>query len=229
MPAQPGGAGSLYPTTDGTGSFDVVVPDGTWSIALECESAQQRSFVNVNNYNFVVTNNTDVNGILLTFPVSTATISGTITDIFGNPVVGVQLDANSGSYYPGCVTSDGAGNYQIKVIDGTWNLTVRAAQLYARGYTSAPTQNVSVSGGNQTLHFVVTPIRPMLSQPRIVSGQFQFNLSGFDVRRYRIESSTNLTTWTILGTNQTTGGTLTFTDPTFSPTSRRMYRATVVQ
>ncbi len=228
FPLTNNGGGSIYPTTDGSGNFDAPVTVGAWSIALECVSAQSRNYVNVDNYSYTVVNGVDQNGLIVVFPAATAAITGTVKDAFGNPVAGVTLNASSGVYDPGCINTDSGGHYQINVINGTWNVSVPNFELNSLGYAATTNQSVLISGGNQTANFVVQPLPPALSQPKLLSGQFQFTLTGYDARSYRIEASTNCATWTSLGTNQTAGGTLSFADPNTPSFKRRFYRAVVV-
>jgi hypothetical protein len=218
---------SAYPSTDGSGHFDVAVSGGNWNIALECTDASSRDYVNVNNYNYAVTDGVDQNGLVLSFPAATAHISGTVVDSLGNPIPNVTLDANSGIYYPGCVSTDGSGHYQIGVLNGTWNVQVRDGDLNSFGYNIVNGQNVIVSGGNQSANFTAQPIPPVISQPRMVSGQFQFTLNGYNARQYRIEATTNFSSWINLGTNQPSNGTFLFSDPGTSSSVRRFYRASV--
>ena len=66
---------------------------------------------------------------------------------------------------------------------------------------------------------------PFMAGPAMVSGS-GFNLTAiFDATNsYRIQASTNLTTWIALTTNGS-GGTLHFTDTTATNLNRRFYRA----
>jgi plastocyanin len=62
-----------------------------------------------------------------------------------------------------------------------------------------------------------TPPPPTLESPRVVGGQFLFNLSGLTVgNSHVIETSTNLTVWTALATNVATSTTMTATNPAAS-------------
>jgi hypothetical protein len=222
------GTGSIYPSTDGNGEFDVPISAGDWNIALECTDAQERNFVNRYDYIYTVVDGVDQNGLNLVFPQGTATISGTLTDTLGNPVPNVTLDAGSSVYYAGCVMTDSSGNFQINVLNGTWLVEVRNGDLNSRGYMNVNNVNVVVSGTNQTANFVTQPFPPLVSQPKIVSGQFRFTLSGYDSRSYRIEASTNLNSWINLGTNQTVNGTYLFIDPSAASSfTRRFYRTSV--
>ena len=174
VPLMPSGIGSIYPMTDNNGNFDVGVRGGTWNIDLECNEAQTRGYVNVGGPDFNVTDGVDQNGIMLTFPRSTFVITGTVKDSLNNPIEGVELDANStapgSSYNAGCVATDSGGNYQIKVIDGSWQVSVRTEDLNARGFNGVNTQSVIIAGGNGVANFVATPLPPEITSPTSATG-----------------------------------------------------------
>ena len=177
VPQNQSGADSIYPETDANGNFDAGVRGGTWNIALECNQAQERGYVDVSGFDFQVTDGVDQNNIALTFPVSTATITGFVrtADASARPVVGVELDANqqinqNSSYFPGCVTTDANGMYTIKVLGGTWTVSVRGDDLNARGFQTVADQNVTISGGTGTADFLVTELPPEITSPTSASG-----------------------------------------------------------
>lgn len=157
-PMNPSGAGSSYPTTDASGNFDVGVYAGTWNIALECVESQEKSYVNVADLDFVVVDGVDQNGIVLTFPVSTHVITGKVKDTLNNPIAGVVVDADamvgSTRYFPGCVATDANGDYTLRVLDASWQVSVRNNDLGDRGYDAVSSQNVIISGNNGVANFV---------------------------------------------------------------------------
>lgn len=169
VPFQMSGVGSIYPTTDSNGNFDVGVRAGTWDIALECVAAQNRGYVNV-SYDFNVVDGMDQNGLILAFPVSTATITGSVRDNLGRPIVGVSLDAGQANYGAGCVTTDINGNYTLKVLGGTWNVSVSNDELNALGFDNVASQNVTISGGTATANFVATALPPQITSPTSAAG-----------------------------------------------------------
>jgi len=193
VPFPPNGVGSIYPMTDSNGNFDVGLRGGTWNIALECEDAQDRGYVNDHRYDFVVIDGIDQNNLVLTFPVFTATITGSVRDTFGQPIAGVDLDASQNSYDGGCVTTDANGNYIIKVLGGSWNVAVRNEELNARGFNDVASQNVTISGGTATANFVATPLPPEIISPTSAAGtvgqQFVYQ---FETRFATSRNVTNL-------------------------------------
>lgn len=77
--------------------------------------------------------------------------------------------------------------------------------------------------GSITVVAAVAPIT--MSSPKVVSGQFQFDISGLTVGKTNyILASTNLTTWVSLRTNVATATTTNFTQTQTSSFSRRFYR-----
>ncbi|WP_170266493.1 carboxypeptidase regulatory-like domain-containing protein [Brevifollis gellanilyticus] len=160
LPITPSGAGSSYPSTDANGNFDLGVYAGTWNIALECVESQEKSFVNVADLNFAVTDGVDQNGMVLTFPRSTFVITGTVKDTANNPIAGVQVDAGAvvGNirYFPGCVATDANGAYTLRVLNASWEVSVRQDDLANHGYNPVESQNVVISGSNGVANFVAT-------------------------------------------------------------------------
>lgn len=233
-PVQGNGSQSIYPTTDSNGNFDAGVSGGAWNIALECVSAQNRGFVNISGYNFTVTSGVDLNGISLTFPQSTATISGTVTDTGGHPIVGVELDANqqinqNSSYFPGCVSTDNTGHYSLNVLGGTWSIAVRDSDLNALGYASISSQNVTISGGTATANFVA-PLN--IVPPQFATGAYSpttgasFNITGTVGHTNTVQYSSNLVTWLTLTNAVLNNPSWHVTDPTLNQ-PKRFYRAFV--
>ena len=166
----PNGEGGFHPQTDSNGNFDAGVRAGTWNIDLECNPAQARGYINVGDWNFDVTDGVDQNNLVLTFPIATATITGSVRDNFGQPIAGVSLDANQNSYHSGCITTDTNGNYTIKVLGGTWNVAVSNEELNARGFNNVASQDVTISGGTATANFVATPLPPEITSPLTATG-----------------------------------------------------------
>ena len=167
--------GGIYPSTDANGNFDVGVSAGAWTISLECVSAQASGYVNT-YYNYTVTDGVDQNGLQLTFPMATATLSGTIKDSQNNPVVGVDLDANDTvGHSVGCVPTDANGNFSLKVLPGTWTLSVSSDELAGLGYGLVASTNIVITGNSGSASFVVQKYAPIqittASLPGATQGQ----------------------------------------------------------
>jgi len=225
------GANSIYPQTGNDGSFDIGVYGGNWSLALESGSAQSANLIGP-NLTFSVTNGVDINNITMVAQSGTAQISGSVTDNHGNPLSGVQLFGNTttnGMMYLTSGTTDTNGFYTMSVFPGTWTVGVNGGDLPARGFQDPPNQLTTITGSTgQTVNFVAQPFSnapPVLGQISWSGTQFQFYLSGISGRMYRIDVSTNLSTWAPVITNTAFGGGFQFNDPNASAYSRRFYRA----
>jgi hypothetical protein len=170
VPMDPSGAGSLNVQTDNNGNFDAGVRGGTWEIALECSAAQIRGYIDVYGSDFNVTDGVDQNNIVLSYPRFTATISGSVKDNLGHPIAGVGVDADQPingnlDYGPGCVPTDDNGNYTLKVLGGTWSVSVSDSDLNARGFNTVSGQDVTISNGTGTANFVATQMPPIITSP----------------------------------------------------------------
>jgi hypothetical protein len=99
--------------------------------------------------------------------------------------------------------------------DGTY--WVEAEVQWPDGRRAFATNQVTVS--------VNAP--PQLSAPlKLSGGGFSFVLAGTPFATYRVQASTNLTTWTAIATNSLpASGVVTITDPQATTLSRRYYRA----
>jgi hypothetical protein len=234
-PVQGNGANSIYPTTDGTGNFDVGISGGAWNIALECVSAQQRGYVNVSGFNFNVTDGVDQNGIQLMFPQATAVISGKLTDLLGHPIAGVTLNANqqintTNSYFPGCVSTDASGNYQIGVLGGTWNVSLDDGELGALGYADVPSTNVTIVAGAATANFIALV---SLAAPQFAGQSFStvtgvsLTLNGDIGLTNTVQFSSNLVNWFTLTNAVLSNATWHIVDPAATNQNHRFYRAVV--
>jgi hypothetical protein len=234
VPFVSSGAGSIYPSTDGSGNFDVGVRAGVWDIQVSCVDAQERGYVVLGNFQFTVVDGVDQNGLVITSPVSTAVITGTVKNSLNQGIEGVTLDANqniSGNqhYYPGCISTDINGNYTIKVLGGTWQVAVRNHELTARGYSGVGQQSPTISGGTATANFVALPLPATINTLSFGASQAQFNVStpAPTTYGYTVQYSTNLkaNAWTTLLTTNSPSGSFNFVDPLASNTFR-FYRIT---
>jgi hypothetical protein len=231
-PIQSSGAGSLYPTTDGSGNFEVGVHGGGWEIALECVDAQDRGYVN-KGIDFTVTDGVDQNGLVLIFPQTTAVITGKLTDQGGNPIAGVTVDANqnSTSYSAGCVSTDNNGDYILKVRSGTWTVSVRNDELNALGYNSVSSTNVTISGGTASANFAasVTLTAPQFTAAGYSSDNgFTLTLLGTVGRTNAVQVSSNLLNWFTLTNTILSNASWQVIDRSATNQSRRFYRALVL-
>ncbi len=234
VPVQPGGAGSVYPTTDANGFYDAGVYAGTWNIALEAVAAQSSGYVNISGINYVVADNVDQTNNLV-FPKATATITGSVRNSLNQPIAGVTVDSNqpingNSSYLADNVITDSNGNYQLRTLGGSWTVSVRSSDLNSRGYSGVNNQTATISGGTATANFVALPVPTAMSLPTpLAANQFRFTVTtpAPVVYGYSFQYSTNARpgTWvTLLTTNPSTGS-FQFTDAT-ATNAARFYRVT---
>jgi hypothetical protein len=135
---------------------------------------------------------------------ATAQISGRVVDNSGNPIIGVQLMANTSigtnNYSSLDGTTDNSGNYNLAVATGNWNVQFLmgggdSGNLDAQGYVDLSTpHNVSIPPTNAVLNLVVYPTgTPVLSAPqRFSSTQFGFAVTGVTNGNYTVQVSTSL-------------------------------------
>ena len=191
------GGSSIYPVTGPDGSFQAAVYGGTWRIAMECNEALTRGYVNTYT-NVTVAVNGSLGGVVLKVGTASRQITGTVKDENSTPIVGIQVDAwatlNGVDYYVGCAETDLQGAYMLGVLPGTWNVNVPAFELEQRGYEPTPTQQATVSAGSAVVNFTVRRPGPIqLGNVRQQSdGRFEFEVSGRAGDTYVVEGSSTM-------------------------------------
>jgi len=75
-----------------------------------------------------------------------------------------SIDADH-HYYPGCISTDNSGNYSIKVLVGTWAVTVPQRGTQCPRVRGRRRADVTISGGVATANFVATPLPSSISAP----------------------------------------------------------------
>ena len=140
---------------------------------------------------------------------ATATISGHVQSSTNNPIIGVELSANTfvgGNNYQSLnATTDGSGNYTLAVAAGQWNVQFQtggndSGNLDVQGYADLTAPHVvSVPPTNAVLNLTVYPFgTPVISAlQRSSPTQFRFNITGATNVSYTVQVSTNLasTNW----------------------------------
>lgn len=129
-------------TTDGSGAFSFGVSAGSYQIALETQSASLNNVLGPVLSYPTVTDGNDVTGIPFVVRTTTGTISGTVTDFNGAPMVNANVVASATidtvNYTAGAQTNV-SGQYSFPVINGDWTVNV-----YSNFVT--PPQTITVSG-----------------------------------------------------------------------------------
>jgi hypothetical protein len=199
--------------TDTNGNYSLpVIPTNLWRVRVYQPMLSEAGYVALAIRTNVNVGNLNVSGINFSFSKATALIHGTITDQYGNPVIGTgvlgsdaalpQHEADGGSFAPD-------GSYALGVIGGTWTLGQAPDQLALLGLTGVTGTNVTLADGQvmQANFVYVRTNFPKLSSPSHPSaGQAQFFLNGLGAQNYLIQYSTNLgsSNWSSLLT--TNGG-----------------------
>jgi hypothetical protein len=219
--------GSLNETiqSGSDGSFSAPADNGTWTLALECNTAESDSLIS-EQLTVIVTNDVSVSGLVLVAQHATASIYGRVTDSSGHPLSSVSIFANATvgttNYVGGCVSTDTNGDYSTLVFPAEWSV--------GGSYPGMTNQNATVSGTTSVmLDFVIASQSgpPNLSHPVLSGGQIQFQVSGNNGQEYRIDTSTNLLSnaWLPVYTNF---GSFPFSATVTTNSKSRFYRAVAV-
>ena len=204
-------------------------------------NANPNSSLNLQNY--IVNNSVDTNiapgqAIELDFPALpvTGTISGSVHDNSGNPVVGVELYAmqfSSGNGYTSLNAGTGTnGAYSLGVATGTWQVNFSYGgnnDLSHQGLVDLyGPYNVSLPPTNAALNITVYPSgSSVLSQPQFIPPQqMSMAVVGSQGVTYTLQTSTNLpgTNWTPLYTFQITNNGPFFITDNYATNKAKFYR-----
>ncbi len=218
-------------------------PNGNYAVAVLaatndqwfCSPNQSSALANYILNSFESTNVSIGQSILENFvalPI-TAHITGQVRDNSGNPVIGVNINANTfdGSYQALNANTDSSGNYSLGVASGSWMVDFSyggEGGLDTAGFVDyyGP-YSVSIPPTNAVLNLTVYPLgTPLITSPhRISSSQFGFNLNGASNVNYTVQVSTNpaSTNWTSLFSLQLTNSVFPIVDTT-ATNSPRFYR-----
>jgi len=154
----------------------------------------------------------------------TASISGRVLDNFGNPVVGVSLNADAVldgvSYQALSGQTDDSGNYTLGVASGAWQVVfgIGNNDLASLGLVDYfEPYNVSIPPTNAVLNITVYQYgTPVLGQPqRLSTTQFGFNIYGGVGVNCNVQVATNLAApdWSTLYSLQLTNSPFFVVDP----------------
>jgi len=216
VPLVSSGAGSYYPSTDGSGNFDIGVNAGTWNIHLEIQQAAASNLVSF-SIDRVVVDNVNQSGLIFVAYRPTQQITGFVRD-GSTGVTNVQLyggtTLNVTNYMNPATYTDANGNYVMKVINGSWNVQVNNYDLNQRGFFSANDQVVNAGG---TANFFLTRYSNLITLGNLsrVGNQFSLQATGDTERNYVLEVTTNLRApivWTPVATNFQNGANFQATD-----------------
>lgn len=163
---------SAYFETGSSGHYSInVANNATWTVQPANYSGDNGGldglgYNSVDGENVVIQNQNGQANFLVP-PLGLQELDGYVMDSNGNPVVGVNVDANSPGYTNLIAVTDNNGYYEFYMGNGSWNVNVDCTDLSSKGYTNCPAEqdNIPVGGfgGNASgIDFVVQV--PALSQ-----------------------------------------------------------------
>jgi hypothetical protein len=154
-----------YEDTDIHGNYSLYVVNGSWNVWINrctgCSDSLPANYLQPPSQTVWITNdNGTANFIAI---LATNTISGSVKDNHGNPIVGVgvmasaSIGTNSDQAY---VDTDNNGDYTLYVANGMWTVNLNCSgggdSLNSLGnYACPPQLYVTISGNNATTNFVV--------------------------------------------------------------------------
>lgn len=219
VPFPPDGAGSYYPSTDSQGNFDVGVSAGTWNIHLESRRTAESNLVSF-NIDRVVQDNVNQSGLVFVAYRATQQITGFVRD-GSTGVTNVQVyggsSINGTNYMTGEAQTDSSGNYVLKVVNASWNVSLNNFDLNQRGFVSPNNQTVGINNSTGVANFSLTRYSNTISltSPRLQGNQFSLEATGDSGRTYVLEATANLRspiTWLSVATNTQNGASFQISD-----------------
>lgn len=149
--------------TDTNGFYTLHVPNGSWSVNVDCNALSQLGLlcpnfqtVNISNANAVVN---------FVAPVAPYQIAGYLTDTLAHPITNTSIYANAninGTNYNANGMTDTAGHYVVHVSNGSWNVGVGCNGfngLNQAGYLCVNSQTVGITNNNGVANFTA-PVAP---------------------------------------------------------------------
>jgi hypothetical protein len=235
VPLSGGGANSYYPSTDGSGNFDIGLSAGTWNIHLESQQAASSNLVSF-SIDRVVVDNVNQAGLVFVAYRSTQQITGFVRE-GSTGITNVQLyggmTLNGTNYISPASYTDSNGNYGMKVMNGSWTVQLNNFDINQRGYFSPNNQTVPISNAPGNANFSLTRYSNIITLGNLsrVGNQFTVQATGDTGRNYVLEVTTNLRSpisWTPVSTNSQNGANFQATDNSATGPAR-YYRMRVLQ
>jgi len=228
------GGGFFQATTDSSGNFNMGISGGSY--LLQLNNDPNTGFPSLNlvgpSIPVTVTDGVNINNFIMVAPQVRGTINVQVNNSGGMGVSNIEVSAvltiGNTNYvtYGNQVPTGSSGFVSLPVFNGTWSVGLNNIQ--SMGYASVASQNVTIGNNTQPVTFSVTPVSgPMLSQPSLHGGQFQFRLTGYQGQNYSVQFSTNLSHWSLLfATNNFETNSFLLTDPAAAG-AQRYYRILV--
>ncbi len=153
--------------TQNDGSFGTSLPAGTYSVEISPPSARA-DLIKPTPQSVAITNGA-VQAIILQFSAASKTIKGTAAFVGGQPVTDAQVGAYSSvTQQWTAATTDGNGNFILRVAGGTWQIGIRPVSPLLAQW-SAPSQFPQVTFANdasaetQTVNFTIPSLSAQLT------------------------------------------------------------------
>ena len=147
--------------TDKNGNYVVGVVGGTNQWQFGIMSTNNPGLTNncVFSPGYVQTNLNAGQAVQINFVILSAPyqIQGSVLDVNGNPIAGVQLNAMNGNYQAFTVTTASDGTYSLPVSPGTWIVSASTNSLASLGFTNFPPAHIVtiVSAGVSGVNFSI--------------------------------------------------------------------------
>src|SRR5215469_15289630 len=117
-------ANSDTTTTNGSGDYSLLIPNGTYNIQVTPPAGS--NFGPVLAMNQSITADTVLNFVLT--PAGTATITGHVFNSSGTPVSGQRVTLQNGNTVIATNDTDSTGSYSLTATTGTYSLNIFAPQ-----------------------------------------------------------------------------------------------------
>lgn len=152
--------------------------------------------------------------VTFTAIVATNSVSGRLTDNYGNPMGDIEMSAdatiNGTFYHLYQINTDGGGNYRINLCNGSWTVSL---DNYSGQFDEPPLSNyiwpadtnLMILNNSFVVNFMATLISNwfVLSSPQFAAGKtnFNFQYSGPAGSNCVLQVSTNLWKWSSVKTS----------------------------
>lgn len=216
-------------STDYTGYYSIAVTEGEWQVGVDCGGLAGQSYQCVSNQNVYVAGNNnlivDFTAVLTSqLQVSSSILASAVAGqpyvtqllaIGDNPPINWSLSPGSEELPSGLILATNGILSGIPIVSGTFYLSVRATDS-------------SLNFADQTVTLVILPPAIASLVPGTIrmlnNNIFQFEVSGPSGYYYTVETSTNLSAWSLLSVSAAFTNVFAFTDESISNVPARFYR-----
>lgn len=152
---------NAFGRTDENGFFDLGLYAGTWELGLSSSDATERGLIAVPRR--VILTDGATNNIVFVAQIANRRITGFVRNPQNVGLGGVQVYAfaNGGGNLNANATTAADGSYELRVVDGTWQVGLSCQSLNQRGYECVPNSTTNIAGANVVVNFTVQPVGPL--------------------------------------------------------------------